>query len=85
MSVKRGDVVNYRGVSAEVLEVGPQYEWVEQWDGSDAEVEVLAEGDARIVKIGDDQMFTVPADEYEVIDEDDYCPGCGQVGCHAYE
>lgn len=34
--------------------------------------------------IGDDRTFTFEPDELTPIGEDDYCPGCGQVGCGAY-
>lgn len=31
--------------------------------------------------VGDDTLHPVDADELEPIAEDDYCGGCGQVGC----
>lgn len=34
--------------------------------------------------IGDDRSFAFEPDELTPISDDDYCPGCGQTGCHAY-
>jgi hypothetical protein len=36
------------------------------------------------VMIGDDRVFTFGIDEITPIDEDEYCPECGQIGCTAY-
>lgn len=34
--------------------------------------------------VGDDRTFTFDIDELTKIDEDEYCPECGQIGCKAY-
>ena len=36
------------------------------------------------VMIGDDRMFSVDPDSVHEIDEDSYCPECGQIGCRCY-
>ena len=35
--------------------------------------------------IGDDVDFTFYVDELIKIDESEYCPECGQIGCKAYD
>ncbi len=34
--------------------------------------------------IGDDRSFTFDPDDLTPIAEEDYCGGCGQIGCNAY-
>jgi hypothetical protein len=38
----------------------------------------------RAVMVGDDREHIVDVDDLTEISEEDYCPGCGQVGCKAY-
>lgn len=38
----------------------------------------------EMVMVGDDRVFVFDADEITLLDEDEYCPGCGQIGCGAY-
>jgi len=33
------------------------------------------------VMVGDDRKFTFEVDELTMLDEDDFCHGCGQIGC----
>ena len=33
------------------------------------------------IMVGDDQEFTFDVDDLTHLDEDGYCPGCGQTGC----
>lgn len=35
------------------------------------------------VMVGDDKVYSFYADDLELIDEDDYCRECGQIGCTA--
>jgi hypothetical protein len=42
-------------------------------------------GKARMVMVGDDYVHTVYPEELVRIEEEDYCPECGQIGCKAYE
>lgn len=37
----------------------------------------------RAVMVGDDCAFTIDVDDLTLIDEDDYCHECGQIGCKA--
>jgi len=34
--------------------------------------------------IGDDRHFVVDPDDVTPLDADEYCPECGQIGCHCY-
>ncbi len=36
---------------------------------------------AVVVMVGDDVRHRVPAGSLTVLDEDDFCGGCGQIGC----
>lgn len=38
-------------------------------------------GQVMIRMVGDDRDFYVDRYEVSVIDEDDFCGGCGQIGC----
>lgn len=35
--------------------------------------------------VGDDRDFTFDVEELIKLEEGDYCPECGQIGCKAYE
>ena len=37
--------------------------------------------EARVYMVGDDQYYRLPLDELAPLDEDQYCGGCGQIGC----
>jgi hypothetical protein len=34
--------------------------------------------------VGDDRVHVVDVDDLTEISDEDYCPGCGQIGCGAY-
>ena len=57
-----------------------EYEKVWEEYGEDAQFNM-----ERVVAhmIGDDQNFTFDIEDLTPIDEDDYCPECGQIGCTA--
>ena len=38
----------------------------------------------RAVMVGDDRTHIVDVDDLTEIADEDYCPGCGQIGCGAY-
>lgn len=38
----------------------------------------------RAVMVGDDREHLIDVDDLISIEDDDYCPGCGQIGCGAY-
>jgi len=40
-------------------------------------------GNVLAIMIGDDRVFKFEPDELNAINEDQYCPECGQIGCHA--
>lgn len=39
---------------------------------------------ARVVMVGDDREHIVDIADLTEIGDEDYCPGCGQIGCRAY-
>lgn len=39
------------------------------------------ESRVRAVMVGDDREHVVDVEDLTVIGEDDYCSGCGQIGC----
>lgn len=58
---------------------GPAVEYVEDGFG---DVEGIPDPTkAIVIMVGDDQRYTVDTDELIPIDEDDFCGGCGQIGC----
>jgi hypothetical protein len=36
------------------------------------------------VMVGDDRVFTFDVEELSKLEDDEYCPECGQIGCKAY-
>ena len=38
----------------------------------------------RCIMVGDDREFTFDIEELSPLDEEEFCPGCGQIGCGAY-
>lgn len=38
----------------------------------------------RAVMVGDDRVFIVDIEDLSPLEDDDYCPECGQIGCRAY-
>lgn len=38
----------------------------------------------RAVMVGDDTVHFVDVDDLHKIEDGDYCPECGQIGCKAY-
>ena len=55
----------------------------EDFEWSGIEYEIMD----RVVctMVGDDRPFTFGIDELTKLKEDEYCPGCGQVGCKAHQ
>jgi hypothetical protein len=51
------------------------------WDEEGYDVEA---GTVDAVMVGDDRVFQVDPEDCTLIADEDYCSGCGQVGCHAY-
>jgi len=50
-----------------------------EWTGYE-----VATGRVMAHMVGDDRGFPFDPDDLTMIHDDDYCPGCGQVGCKAY-
>jgi hypothetical protein len=48
-----------------------------EWTG----IEEPDENMVRAVMVGDDKVHTVDRDDLVLLDEDDFCHGCGQIGC----
>jgi len=48
-----------------------------EWTG----IEYEDEDKVRAVMVGDDKVHEVEKSELKLLDEDDFCHGCGQVGC----
>jgi len=91
----RVEVEGFRGVACIVL--GPEQVWepatylAEDEDGAEVWLEdpsgegEWVDGDGarvRVVMVGDDQEWTVDAEDCTPLSEDDYCSECGQVGCY---
>ena len=78
-------VAGYGGVAWYV--VGLEYETVYDYEWNDefgCEDEIAIErmtGMVRAIMVGDDRVELIDPDDLVVIDEDDYCHGCGQIGC----
>ena len=80
--LKPGDVVRYKpGIAAVVDEVGPIFAEHECSCGYEHDYIVLEPWQARIHMVGDDRTIEIDFDEVEVINDDDYCGDCGQIGC----
>ena len=47
-------------------------------------VETTGRDQAVVVMIGDDYHHTVDLDSLTPLEEEDFCGGCGQIGCGAY-
>lgn len=41
-------------------------------------------GMALMVMVGDDRVHVIDPDDLHPLADEDYCPGCGQIGCGAY-
>lgn len=52
---------------------------VTEWSGYQ-----VPTGKIEMVMVGDDRVFTFDPKDITKIAEEDYCPGCGQIGCGAY-
>jgi hypothetical protein len=47
-----------------------------EWDGIE-----IPTGKVLAHMVGDDREHEFDPDELQLIDEEAYCPGCGQIGC----
>ena len=72
-------VEGYRGVAWRLV----GYEMIRDEDYEWSGIEEEDREHARMVMVGDDRIFTFDVEDVEPISEDDYCSGCGQIGCKA--
>jgi hypothetical protein len=49
-----------------------------EWDGIQEPT-----GNIIVIMVGDDREFIVDPDDCTLIDDDEYCHECGQIGCYA--
>ena len=62
------------------LEVVPEIGDTVGYQGIAAHV-LAIDGEYKIRMVGDDRKFWVSRDEITLIGLDDFCSGCGQIGC----
>lgn len=72
-------VAHYSGVA--FVYWGDETEPDDDTDWSGYEVPT---GRVIMVMVGDDARHSIDPADCTVLPDDDYCPGCGQVGCGAY-
>lgn len=76
---KRYQVAGYGGIAWYTL--GPvmvrdeDYEW--------SGIEWPHDSLVRMVMVGDDRIFEIDKDDLTPLEDGDYCPECGQIGCKA--
>lgn len=68
--IEIGDEEDYAN-TYEVIEEIDEWEWIDDPDSQMMEV----------VMVGDDRVHTVDIAEMTLINEDEYCHECGQIGC----
>lgn len=56
---------------------GDVIEEIDEWEYVDDPDSGLIE----VVMVGDDKVHTVDVSEITLISDDEYCSGCGQIGC----
>ncbi len=90
MAVK---VKGFLGVACTVLGPEKVYEpcmtYCTDAEGNEYEEEVPGEGEwvdgdgsrVRVRMVGDDHVYVVDAADCTEIEPEDYCDGCGQIGC----
>ena len=73
-------VDEYRGIAWHLLGYEIIYDEDYEWSG------VTYENKERVraYMIGDDREFVFDIDQLTKLDDSEYCPGCGQIGCGAY-
>lgn len=51
-----------------------------EWSGMEQRT-----GRVVAVMVGDDRKHSIDPDDLTPLAEEDYCPGCGQIGCRCYQ
>ena len=77
---KKYSVEGYKGIAFYLLGFVERNTPDTEWDG----IKEVDTGMVRAVMVGDDREHIIDVDDLTVLDDDDYCPGCGQIDCHAY-
>lgn len=72
-------VKGYSGVAFWALGWETEPDENTEWTG-----EEVRTGRVVCVMVGDDRRHSIDPDDLTPLGEDDYCPGCGQTGCHCY-
>lgn len=72
-------VRGYRGVAFWILGWETEPDEDTEWSGTEART-----GRVVGVMVGDDRKFVIDPDDATPLDESEYCPGCGQIGCRCY-
>ncbi len=72
-------VAGYRGIAWNVLGAEEVEDEDTYWTGYTSQT-----GKLRCVMVGDDRVFSFDPEDIEDIEDHEYCPGCGQIGCNAY-
>lgn len=67
----------YRGIAWSILGWETQPDKDTEWSGYEVRT-----GNLVAMMIGDDRHFSADPDNVHVLDEDEYCCVCGQIGCH---
>jgi hypothetical protein len=71
-------IKGWKGVAWHVLGWETEPDEDTEWSGYENRT-----GKVIAVMIGDDRHFSVDPDDITPVSEEDYCPECGQIGCHA--
>lgn len=69
----------YDGIAFSIVKRETMPDEDTEWTGIEEET-----GNVIVMMVGDDRPFVVDPDELVKIDDGDWCPGCGQIGCKAY-
>jgi hypothetical protein len=60
------------------------YELIQEEDYEWSGIEYENKSRVRMVMVGDDRIHTVDIEDITELQDDEYCPECGQIGCKAY-
>ena len=93
MSIKPGDYVTantYRGVAFYVQRNDVELVYDDDWNhdepwSNDEPEEVTVPDRFVCTMVGDDREHIIDVEDLEPLDEDHFCPGCGQTGCGHYQ
>jgi hypothetical protein len=69
-------VDGYRGIAWYVIGAETEPNADTEWTGIENE-----NGNVVCVMVGDDRKFSFEPDELTLLEDDAYCPECGQIGC----